>query len=310
MIHKKARFEDMPQYDGVLAQALIDAKKARSEERFEESDVETKGFIEPDWYSSFERLASQGKPVLLIGPPGSGKSFAVEHYCEQQKQKLLVVSCNPCQTSDDIEGRTDLVDGRTVFSLAAPSYAMKHGHGLLLDEADALSAEAAYALYRLLDGRNMNILRQGEDNEVVRHEDFVVFGTQNTEGRGDFRGLYHGRSLQDEAFLDRWTNVIKVDYFDKKIERRIIRSKNSEIVEKDLDLVLEACAKVRAGEQVAHVNASIGVRRSIAVCDNLVRGFSVVESWRFAVLNRLVNEDLLAVSEILQRIYGRNFVAK
>ena len=42
----------------------------------------------------------------------------------------------------------------------------------------------------------MNILREAQ---IEVDPNFRVMGTQNTEGRGDTDGLFHGRAMQDES---------------------------------------------------------------------------------------------------------------
>jgi len=277
----------------------------------EKEGIDDNFFLYPDWFNNFRKFVKAGLSVLLIGPAGAGKSEAVEQLFKELNQRLLIVSCNPSQTADDLEGVTDLVDTesggmKTVFNPAAPAIALEKGYGLLLDEADAVPPEACYALYRIIDGRSMEILRKGYDGSIDRHDNFRVTGTQNTEGRGDSMGLYHGRALQDEAFLDRWNCFIRVSYPTKDQESLII-NKRIGLPMKYAENVVKTADLMRKALDSEKVMMSVSLRRTLAVSRNLVAGMSPEDAWTFSVLNRATMEDRCSFEEILKRVYGGKY---
>lgn len=270
-------------------------------------------YLKPDWYDTLETLVERGATVLLIGPAGCGKTQAVENIFKEREQPLEIVSCTPRTTANDLEGATDLVieDGQQVtrFTPASPALASEKGYGLLLDEADAAPSEAMYSMYRLLDKKPMHIVRKGFEGEVPLHADFRIIGTQNTEGRGDDKGLYHGRSYQDEAFLDRWSAVIRVDYPSLEQEVLILR-KRAGISGADAELIVKAAQGMRKALQADEILFTCTMRRTLAVAANIDAGFDVRTSWELAALNRATTEDRAKLSEILNRIYGSKFTSK
>ena len=265
-------------------------------------------YLKPSWFADLAEFVDRGETVLLIGPAGVGKSEAVERVFAERRQQLRIVGCHQRMTANDLEGMIDLVveDGHQItrFTPADPAIASKEGHGLLLDEADAAPAEAMFACYRLLAGKPMHILRKGLDAVVERHDGFRVVGTQNTEGRGDDRGLHHGRSYQDEAFLDRWQNTIRVDYPPKADEVLILR-KRTGISGVQAERIVDAAAAFRSA--LAHdddIQLVCSMRRTLAVAGNIAAGKSPARSWGFAVLNRATPDDVGKLKEVLHRIYG------
>lgn len=264
-------------------------------------------YLKPAWYDDLAGFLDRGEPVLLIGPAGAGKSESVERVFADRKQQLRIVPCHQRMTANDLEGAVDLVieDGHQVtrFTPADPAIASKEGHGLLLDEADAAPAEAMYAVYRLIDGKPMHILRKGTDAIVERHEAFRVVGTQNTEGRGDDRGLHHGRSYQDEAFLDRWQNTIRVDY-PRKADEVLILRKRTGISGVQAERIVDAAIAFRNALRHDEIMMVCSLRRTLAVAANIAAGKSPERSWGFAVLNRATREDADNLPQVLQRIYG------
>ena len=264
-------------------------------------------YLKPSWFDDLETLVGEGQSVLLIGPAGCGKSEAVERLFKARKQKLMIVPCNPRLNANDLEGVTDLVvkDGHQVtkFTPAAPAIASEEGDGLLLDEADALNPAAAFSLYRLMDGKPMHIVRRGYDTHVTLHEDFRVLGTQNTEGRGDDKGLYHARAYQDEAFLDRWDAAIRVDYPSKDQEVLILR-KRTGISGSAAQKIVDAAGALRSALQQEDIMFTTSIRRSCRVAENIAKGRTPEKSWSFAALNRATYDDRDNIVAILKRVYG------
>jgi MoxR-like ATPase len=278
------------------------------------STIDLGFFLKPIWYEDLERFVEAGMRVLLIGPAGVGKSEAVHRIFDARKQELLVVSCNPSMTADDFEGRTELREGPsgatvTEFTPAAPTIALERGYGLLLDEADAVSPESCYALYRILDGRSMHILRKGYDGKIDAHLNFRAIGTQNTEGRGDSQGLFHGRAYQDEAMLDRWNNYIRCSYPEADQEHLILRKKTG-LAKRSVAKVVETAGLMRQALEADKVMMSVSLRRTQSVCANLGAGMTAENAWNFALLNRATSEDRTSFKEILNRVYGATLRAK
>jgi MoxR-like ATPase len=267
-------------------------------------------YLEPPWLDDLRRLLKSDKTVLLIGPAGSGKTEGCERLFAERGQRLLIVSCTPRTTADDLEGAVDLIseDGLQVtrFTPAAPAVASANGYGLLLDEGDAAPAEAMYSMYRLLDQKQMHILRMGHDAEIPRHPGLRIVGTQNTEGRGDDTGLHHGRSYQDEAYLDRWSDAIRVNYPDPGAEKKILRRRTG-ITPTKADRIIEAAGSLRTAlEKGDDILFCCSLRRTLAVAANIQAGFTADKAWHLAVLNRITPEDATRVLEVLKRLYGTN----
>lgn len=291
----------------VHKQSLSDVKDSRLC-----SDVtQTSNFYEPKWFDTLKSFIDNGASVLLIGPPGSGKTLACEQLFKARSQPLQIVSCTPSMTADDLEGRVELREhnGITVtnFEPSVLATSSEQGHAVLLDEADAIPAKASFSLFRLLDGREMRIQRMGEDGVIPRSADFRIVGTQNTEGRGDDMGLHHGRAYQDEAFLDRWDNTIRVDYFPPEVEQDILIDASG-IDAVAAHKVVTGAGLLRNALSEGSVMVCCSLRRTIAIAKNIAHGFSPADAWRYALLNRTTREDQkLIVGEILSRVYGTSW---
>jgi len=260
-------------------------------------------YVEPPWFVALERFIQNNQPVLLIGPAGSGKSESVERLFKKRSQPLQIISCTPAMSADDFEGKIDIRGGETVFTLSPCSLAVKEGHGLLLDEVDAAPAEACYSLYRALTGKDMRIARQGYEGAVPLHKNFRAVGTQNTEGRGDDRGLHHGRSHQDEAFLDRWPVYIRVDYPTNDIEVLIL-CKRTGVPKKQAEKIVKTATELRRALASDRIMFAMTMRRTISIASSIAAGFTPEDAWKFAVQNRATPEDCQTIEDFVNRVYG------
>jgi len=270
-----------------------------------ENGIEHNFFIEPTWFPDLVRFIENDQPVLLIGPGGSGKSEAVERAFIVRQQPLQIVSCNPSMTADDFEGRIDLRGGETIFTPSPCAVALREGHGVLLDEADALNPDACFSLYRVLDGKDMRVIRDGLCRSVVeRHKNFRIVGTQNTVGRGDETGLYHGRSLQDEPFIDRWANYINVDFPAPEVETLII-TKRTGLSKKQAERIVRVATELRKALANGDVLVAATMRRTQAAARNVAAGHPPAVAWQYALQNRAVAKDAQIITELVNRVYGQ-----
>lgn len=290
---------------GYLRLHVVRDAPIRHEMQTGTEEVDPNYFMFPPWYDDFDHFVSRGDAVLLIGPSGCGKTETCERFFGNLGVPLQIVDCNPSMCADDLEGKIELVTNEqggteTKFRLAAPALAVKEGHGLLLNEADTLQAEAAFSLYSLLNRKPLNILREAQ---IPMHNLFRVVGTQNTEGRGDTAGLFHGRALQDESFLDRWDQYILVDYPTVGEEAKILKITTG-IPEAAAIKIAEVAVTLRNACREGVIMLSCGLRRTKMVARNIVAGFDYFKAWEYAFLNRATPDNRKSIEETLQRHYG------
>jgi hypothetical protein len=289
--------------DGQLHRQTHEGVSPAPTQPYFEGALEPDFYVEQPWFGTLERFIQNKKRVLLLGPAGSGKSEAVERVFKKRRQTLQIISCTPAMSADDFEGKIDIRAGETVFTPSPCAIAVRDGDGLLLDEVDAAPAEACFSLYRVLDGKDMRIARQGYEGVIPLHKNFLAIGTQNTEGRGDDKGIHHGRAHQDAAFIDRWPNYIRVDYPEAEIEALIL-TKRTGVSKKQAEKVIKTAAEIRRATAADRIMFVMTMRRTLAVAANLSAGFSPENAWRFAVQNIATPEDSQAIEDFVNRTYG------
>lgn len=85
--------------------------------------------------------------VILIGPPGTGKSTTAMRTCQLQHRITMTEST----TREDLTGMFHLINGETKWVDGPVVQAMRSGSPILIDEIDRYSQEVASMLYSLLD---------------------------------------------------------------------------------------------------------------------------------------------------------------
>lgn len=187
--------------------------------------------------------------IWMSGPTGSGKTSLIEQMYARLEMPLIVVSCGPSTTYEDLFGYRDLENGSTKFVEGPVVFAMTHGYGLVLDEIDRLDDELMVKMNGFLqagpDGTH-NILLENDNMRIVKSSPgFRLFSTANTNGSGDFSGNYNSRT-QDLASRSRF-DFIEALYPSPEVEEEILRS-----LVKGKEVEAEARAKAaatKAGKQ-------------------------------------------------------------
>lgn len=160
-------------------------------------------------------LASTGKPVLMVGPAGTGKSTIARQVADAfgfTQDQYGEISCDPQMSSSALFGYMD-ANGNYVRTVFRDRW--EHGGMFHFDEFDnshpSILAKINAAL-ALSAGQTLAF----PDGMIVRHTEFRAIASANTFGNGPDR-IYVGRQQLDKATLDRFL-VIEVDY-DEALEQ-------------------------------------------------------------------------------------------
>ena len=171
----------------------------------------------PNSHESFPELvhfiSKAGVNVMLVGPAGSGKTYAAEQLAEILGLDYYPFSVGPQTSKTDIMGFMG-----TKLVRSGIRDAFEYGGVLLLDEFDTGNAGVLTILNAIL--WNNKVLFPSENGNVLvtRHPNFIVVVGANTFGKGG-NSSYNGRQKLDDATLDRFVGIIW-DY-DRALEARI-----------------------------------------------------------------------------------------
>jgi MoxR-like ATPase len=162
--------------------------------------------------------AQMNIPTYCYGPTGSGKSSSLYHLASIVKMPIRRVNLHGDTRASDLMGTREVVkdDEGTAITKFVPGIVtkcMENGWWLMLDEMDCAKTGIVMVLQSILE-RTQGKKRIFVPNYGVVnvHPLFRIFGTGNTNGRGEYMELYPGTQILNEAFMDRFALATRVDY--------------------------------------------------------------------------------------------------
>lgn len=143
------------------------------------------------WWNILKELSTVSGRIMLVGPPGTGKSQTAFLLLENAQRLTMTEGT----AVEDLLGMFHLVEGSTVWKDGPAARAMRADTALILDEIDKYSPEVGSLLYALLDDDPQITLPSGE--HLKAKAGYKVIATSNANV-----------SALPEAILDRMEAVL------------------------------------------------------------------------------------------------------
>jgi MoxR-like ATPase len=316
----KVKVELMPDKSGLRVVGSTSDKKAtvagKSGPVEKEIKVEVKPVVEPldpayyeipDIFPVIEDAIKNRDVVYLYGMPGSGKNFMYQKIAEKHNMVFTRQQMIGDMSKEDFLGYYEFKSGETRFVDGKLIKCMKEGKFLSIDEIELAPNEIIMILQKMLEKNADNTFKtlynpmNGE--EVMPHEDFRLACTGNTCGKGDETSLFSGTHPMNDAFLDRFPIVYKLDYPTQKVERKILM-KTVGVTEKQATDIVMLAAGVRNAFKNQKIYSTFSMRRSHNLAILLKRGMAWNQALQLTVIDRMGGADAIAVMEISGRING------
>jgi MoxR-like ATPase len=216
-----------------------------------------------------------GHNCLLVGPPGSGKTYAGERCFE-----LLGFRGFPQPAPHD---PFDLIgfygaDAKTYVPTQFYHWATcPEKAGFLLDELDASNPQALMPASPAITKPGFAVFPTGVVRIPTHH---VVIGTANAWPSGNGIGAYCGANKQDARIVNRFPTRLWWD-IDETLERKIVR-KHGGCME-----ALKEALKVRRNLNEAGMEIEWGPRDTVALCRRVASGVTLKEALKISGLAEL-----------------------
>ncbi|SAK79906.1 ATPase AAA_5 [Caballeronia hypogeia] len=164
----------------------------------------------------------ENRRILLIGHTGTGKTSLIEQVAAHTNQGVLRSNMNGQTTVGDFVGFWTVKGGETIWVDGVLPTAMREGLWLIVDEVDFAEPAILAVLTAVLEPGGRLLLKEKGNEVVVPHPSFRLFATANAVGAmGEYRHLYQGANVMNEAFLDRW-RVHQIDYLSPANEALVL----------------------------------------------------------------------------------------
>jgi len=263
------------------------------------------GYYFPNNVDAIVRRVAVGRNCFLTGKTGTGKTQFVDHLSRVIDQKVVRVNFHVGTTEQHLIGKWIVKDGQTEFVYGVLPMAMRYGWWIVFDEIDYAMPEHLSVLQPVLEGEPL-LLTQNENEEIIPHENFRMFATANTKGRGDDSQNYVGTGHMNLAFLDRWS-IFEFDYTkrEKNVVMNIIQeSKMAEQIVQYFDILRK---KTNEGQII---NAEFSTRRLIFLAEALKFGEPLSEALEYEVFCRYEKSEIDALKEIAYDVWDREHYFK
>jgi len=264
-----------------------------------------KEYVDLPWMVILEDSIKHNDRTLLVGHCGIGKTSAIEQMAARGNYEVRRVNLNGQTTVSDLVGQWIAKDGETKWIDGIIPDSMKKGQWLILDEIDFATPEILAAIHGPLEDNGYMVLVE-KDGEVVRPErGHRIFGTANTIGADiEDRGLYQGTNVMNEAFLDRWSAVVKIPWPVQEEEANILLKRVPGLPLSTAVLIVRIANEVRGAFEKKEVFTTFSTRKCLQLADKSIRYGSLMEAARICILNKLGDEDQKIVAGIIQRWTG------
>jgi cobaltochelatase CobS len=243
----------------------------------------------------------ENRRVMLIGHTGAGKTSLIEQIAARSQHGVVRANMNGQTTVGDFVGFWTVKGGATLWVDGVLPTAMRDGLWLIVDEIDFAEPSILAALTAVLEPHGRLTLKE-KGNEVVEpHPAFRLFATANAVGAmSQFRHLYQGANLMNEAFLDRW-RVYLLDYLSPAEETDVLMRTLAPHMTRPLAATLAAiAADCRAAFAREDLSSAFSTRRLLDRAELMLRTGDPERAAGPAIYAKVSPEDAALIRGIIR----------
>ena len=254
-----------------------------------------------DW-THFAKCLVEGYNILLVGPPGVGKTALVKQIAAVTHWPLVRFNGTRDATQMDLVGSMSARNGETVFDHGPLPIAAKIGAIFVNDEMDHNPPEVNSVMHSIMEKKGKLLITANNGEMIKPHKNFRLVATANTKGQGDQSGIHNAAIAQDAAFISRFDVVFDVTWIAEKYEEAICMALYSNEADvKDMVRTATACRKAFANDDLMYPLTT----RHMMDWSRTAEMYGVHVGFALAVLGKMPECDRQGVSELAQRYLGR-----
>jgi cobaltochelatase CobS len=243
----------------------------------------------------------ENRRVMLIGHTGAGKTSLIEQVAARSHHGVLRSNMNGQTTVGDFVGFWTVKGGETIWVDGVLPTAMREGVWLIVDEIDFAEPSILAALTAVLEPHGRLVLKEKGNEIVAPHPAFRLFATANAVGAmSQFRHLYQGANLMNEAFLDRW-RVYMLDYLTPAEETDVLMRTLAPHMTRTLATTLAAiAADCRAAFAREDLSSAFSTRRLLDWAELMLRTGDPERAAGPAIYAKVSPEDAALIRGIIR----------
>jgi len=231
-----------------------------------------RAYLFPPRYDDIVQDIVENRRIMLIGHTGCGKTSLIEQVAARSQHGVIRSNMNGQTTIGDFVGFWTVKGGETMWVDGVLPVAMRSGAWLIIDEIDFAEPAILAVLTAVLESSGQLMLKEKGNEIVAPHPDFRLFATANAVGAmSQFRHMYQGSNLMNEAFLDRW-RVYLINYLSPEEEAQVLLETLAPAMTLSLAKTLAAiAADCRAAFAREDLSSAFSTRRLLDWAQLMVR---------------------------------------
>lgn len=257
-------------------------------------------------------------PTYCYGPTGSGKTSHIWHLAALTRTPIRRINLHGDTRASDLMGTREVVtddDGNSItqFNPGVVTQCMINGWWLLLDEMDCAKTGIAMVLQSILERAQGKKQVYVPNYGVVNiHPLFRIFGTGNTNGRGEFMELYPGTQVLNEAFMDRFALATYVPYNWNVIREAL--PKRVPGCGSFIDTMLKVAIEIQKAFEREECYFTLSPRKVFTwaevakLYENGYKEKAIHIAANNVIMSKLGNDDRMFFNEAYQRITGHSLI--
>jgi cobaltochelatase CobS len=250
--------------------------------------------------------------VMVQGMHGTGKSTHIEQIAARLNWPCVRINLDGHISRLDLIGKDAVVlkDNKQVteFQEGILPWAIQRPIALIFDELDAARPEVMFVIQRILE-REGKFTLLDQNKVLTPNSNFRLFSTANTVGLGNLTGLYHGTSMMNQAQVDRWNIVARLNYLSAEDEVKIVLSRVPELDNEDGRKIVKSMVALadltRKGFNAGDISTLMSPRTVIFWAENMQIFHDTAASFRLSFLNKCDEAEYSTIAEYYQRAFDR-----
>jgi len=250
--------------------------------------------------------------VMIQGMHGTGKSTHIEQIAARLNWPCVRINLDGHISRLDLIGKDAVVlkDNKQVteFQEGILPWAIQRPIALIFDELDAARPEVMFVIQRILE-REGKFTLLDQNKVLTPNPHFRLFATANTVGLGNLTGLYHGTTMMNQAQIDRWNIVAKLNYLSAEEEAAIVLSRVPALDTQEgratVDSMVALADLTRKGFNAGDISTLMSPRTVIFWAENMQIFHDSAASFRLSFLNKCDEAEYAIIAEYYQRAFDK-----
>jgi cobaltochelatase CobS len=252
--------------------------------------------------------------VQLFGGTGSGKSTIARYILEEYDRTYVRVQCSKGMDSEELIGST-VTDPNSEsgfsFQWGVMIEAAKNGWAVILEEIDSLNPDKSFHLFPLLDDSpEYTAVAQGHSQQIIKHPNFMVIATSNTNGSGENSHLFVGTEVMNKALLRRFVIKYDVPYLKPKDEADLLMRKTG-INSSAAEALALIGAETRTEKFLAEASSPVSTAHLIGLAQAMVANeekglkLSPLKMAELTFINEFPTETRVTLRTLIRNRFGK-----